>query len=98
MSSIYSGWFDEVAMVASATEPKLLALDLDRLAPAGEIALPGVPGPGAVTADGAKLYVPIAGADAIAVIDMRNRRLLKTIAVDAAPSAAVVSRSFDVCH
>jgi YVTN family beta-propeller protein len=98
MSTVYSGWFDEVAIVASATEAKLLLVDLDTLTPAGTIALPGVPGPGGVAADGSKLYVPVASSGAIAVIDLQSRRLTATIPVDAAPSAAVLSRSFDVCH
>jgi DNA-binding beta-propeller fold protein YncE len=98
MSTAYSGWFDEVAIVASATKPDLLVIDLDTLTRADEIALPGVPGPGAVTSDGSKLYVPLAKADAIAVVDLRNRRLIAEIPVDAAPSAAVLTRSFDVCH
>lgn len=98
MSTVYSGWFDAVSIVASATEARLLVVDLDRLDVAGAIDLPGVPGSGSVTDDGSKLYVPIGAADAVAVIDLRNRRLSKIIPVAAAPSAAVMTRSFDICH
>lgn len=98
MSTVYSGWFDEVSIVTSATESKLLVVDLDRLTLDSEIVLPGIPGPGNVTDDSSKLYVPIADANEIAVIDLRNRRLLGSIPVDVAPTAAVMTRSFDVCH
>ena len=98
MSTVYSGWFDEVSVVASATERKLLVLDLDRMSAAGEIDLPGVPGPGDVTDDGGKLYVPVPRANKVIVVDLRNRRLLGAIPVDADPAGAVMTRSFDVCH
>jgi DNA-binding beta-propeller fold protein YncE len=98
MSTAYSGWFDEVSIIASATEHKLLVVDLDRWATAGEIELPGAPGPGDVTSDGDKLYVPVPSANEVAVIDLRNRRLVGAISVDANPTGAVVTRSFDVCH
>ena len=98
MSTVYSGWFDEVSIVTSATEHRLLVVDLDRLTAADAIVLPGVPGPGNVTDDSSKLYVPIADANEIAVIDLRNRRLLGAIPVDPEPTAVVMTRSFDVCH
>src|SRR5262249_6877865 len=59
MTTVYSGWFDTLALVPSSAERKLLVYDLDRLSRAPDIALPGIPGPGAVTPDGARLYLAL---------------------------------------
>jgi DNA-binding beta-propeller fold protein YncE len=98
MATVYSGWFDTLALVPSATERKLLVYDLDRLSQAADIALPGTPGPGAVTQDGAKLYLALGDASKVAVIDLQLRKLIRTIAVASNPVAAVMGKSFDVCH
>jgi DNA-binding beta-propeller fold protein YncE len=74
MTTVYSGWFDTLALVPSSAERKLLVYDLDQLSRAPDIALPGIPGPGAVTPDGAKLYLPLH--DKVAVIDLQRRALL----------------------
>jgi DNA-binding beta-propeller fold protein YncE len=98
MTTVHSGWFDTLALVPSATERKLLVYDLDRLNRAADIALPGSPGPGAVTQDGAKLYLALEDASKVAVIDLQRRVLLRTIAVASNPMAAIMAKSFDVCH
>ena len=98
MTTVHSGWFDTLALVPSATERKLMVYDLDRLSRAPDIALPGSPGPGAVTQDGAKLYLALEDASGVAVIDLQRRVLLRTIAVAPNPVAAIMARSFDVCH
>ena len=98
MSTVYSGWFDTLALVPSATERKLLVYDLDRLARAPDIPLPGTAGPGAVTPDGAKLYLALQDASKVAVIDLQSRKLIRTIAVASNPVAAIMAKSFDVCH
>jgi YVTN family beta-propeller protein len=98
MATVYSGWFDTIALVPSSTERKLLVYDLDRLARAPDIPLPGKPGPGAVTPDGAKLYIALEGAKQVAVIDLRTRRLTQTIPIGSDPVAAIMGRSFDICH
>jgi DNA-binding beta-propeller fold protein YncE len=98
MTTVHSGWFDTLALVPSATERKLLVYDLDRLSRAPDIALPDNPGPGAVTQDGAKLYLALEDTSKVAVIDLQTRALLRTIAVASNPVAAVMAKSFDVCH
>jgi DNA-binding beta-propeller fold protein YncE len=98
MTTVHSGWFDTLALVPSATERKLMVYDLDRLSRAPDITLPGSPGPGAVTQDGAKLYLALEDASKVAVIDLQRRVLLRTIAVASNPVAAVMAKSFDVCH
>ena len=98
MTTVHSGWFDTLALVPSATERKLLVYDLDRLSQAPDIPLPGSPGRGAVTQDGAKLYIALEDASKVAVIDLQRRRLLRTIAVASNPVAAIMAKSFDVCH
>ena len=98
MTTVHSGWFDTLALVPSATERKLVVYDLDRLSQAPDIPLPGSPGRGAVTQDGAKLYIALEDASRVAVIDLQRRRLLRTIAVASNPVAAIMAKSFDVCH
>jgi YVTN family beta-propeller protein len=98
MTTVHSGWFDTLALVPSATERKLLVYDLDRLNRAADIALPGSPGPGAVTQDGAKLYLALEDASKVAVIDLQSRKLIRTITVASNPVAAIMGKSFDVCH
>jgi DNA-binding beta-propeller fold protein YncE len=94
----YSGWFDSVAFLSSRSESRLLVYDLWRLAKGGEIVLPGKPGPGTVTADGAKLYLPLPSSAQVAVIDIRYRRLASLIAIDAPPTAVAVAGGFGICH
>src|SRR5262249_11466260 len=98
MTTVHSGWFDTLALVPSATERKLLVYDLDRLSRAPDITLPGSPGPGAVTQDGAKLYLALEDASKVAVIDLQRRALFRTISVASNPAAAIMAKSFDVCH
>jgi DNA-binding beta-propeller fold protein YncE len=98
MTTVHSGWFDTLALVPSATERKLMVYDLDRLSRAPDITLPDSPGPGAVTQDGAKLYLALEDVSKVAVIDLQRRVLLRMIGVAPNPVAAIVARSFDVCH
>jgi len=97
MTTVHSGWFDTLALLPSATERKLLVYDLDRLSRAPDISLPGSPAAGAVTQDGAKLYLALQDAGKVAVIDLQTRRLARTIAAPS-PMAAIMAKSFDVCH
>jgi DNA-binding beta-propeller fold protein YncE len=94
----YSGWFDSVAFLSSADKPSLLVFDLWRLSKGDEIALPAKPGPGTVTPDGAKLYLPLAGSKQVAIIDIRYRRLATLISMDAPPNTAVVAGGYGICH
>ena len=98
MTTVYSGWFDTLALVPSRSERKLLIYDLDQLASGGEVSLRGTPGPGAVTLEGTKLYLALEGTHQVAVIDLQKRQLMKTIDVGNEPLAAIMARSFDICH
>jgi DNA-binding beta-propeller fold protein YncE len=98
MTTVYSGWFDTLALVPSRSERKLLIYDLDQLANGGEVSLQGTPGPGAVTPEGTKLYLALEGTHQVAVIDLQKRQLVKTVDVGHEPLAAIMARSFDICH
>jgi DNA-binding beta-propeller fold protein YncE len=98
MSTVYSGWFDTLALVPSRNDKKLHVYDLEQLAKAGEIALSGVPAQGAVDPEGAKLYLALEGTRQVAVVDLQQRQLMKPIDVGHEPLAAIMARSFDVCH
>jgi DNA-binding beta-propeller fold protein YncE len=98
MAAAYSGWFDSVAFVAGRHRASLLVFDLWRLDRTDDIPLPGVPGPGTVTTDGAKLYLPLELGGQIAMVDTRSRRLAATIAVPGHPVATVVAAGYGICH
>jgi YVTN family beta-propeller protein len=98
MTTVYSGWFDTLALVPSSTERKLLIYDLDQLAEARMISLPAKPGAGAVTPEGTKLYLALNDTGQVAVIDLQTQRLTKTIEVGSEPGSAIMARSFDICH
>ncbi|MCR6631929.1 MAG: hypothetical protein NVV74_18810 [Magnetospirillum sp.] len=98
MSAAYSAWFDTVALLPSRSEESVLLYDLETRQPAGRIPLSGAPGPGVVTPDGGKLYLPIEGEKELAVIDARLRRRAATIAVGFAPTQAVMAGGYGICH
>lgn len=94
----YTGWFDSVAFVPSADRHSLLVYDLWRMSTGKEIPLPSAAGRGTVTADGTKLFLPLADKSAIAVIDARNRRLSSLIALDGPPTSVTVGAGYGICH
>lgn len=99
MTGVNTAWFDTTAFVLSRGERKAVVLDLEKNASAGEIALPGAPETGVVTPDGAKLYVALGDADAVAVIDTRERRLAKVIGgVGRGPWGAHMMGAANYCH
>ncbi len=98
ISTIYTAWFDTIALAPSATTRKVLLYGLDTLKPAGEITLAGVPGRGAVTPDGQKLYLPLPEAGQVAVVDAQHRRLVGSIHVPGIPTAVLMAGSYGVCH
>lgn len=87
------------AFVISRAENKLVLLDLDKLAPAGEIALPGKPETGVVSPHGKKLYVALSDIGKVAVIDVPGRKLLGTIdGVGQEPWGATMAGADNYCH
>ena len=87
------------AFVLSRGEDKAVILDLVGLKAAGEIALPGTPETGVITPDGSKLYVALSGANKVAVIDVRQRRLIKMIdGVGEEPWGATMAGANNYCH
>ena len=95
---VYSAWLDTVAFLAAPGRRKLLVYDLDTLVRVRDIALDAVPGPGAVTPDGSKLFLPLAETGRLAVIDARARRLVHTIDVGPRPIAAMMAGSYGICR
>ena len=99
MTGVNTGWFDSLAFVISRGDDKVLVIDLDTMTPAGEIALPGTPETGVVTADGAKLYVALSDAGTVAVIDVRAKAVVATIeGVGAEPWGAHMAGAVNYCH
>lgn len=98
LQGVYSAWLDSVAFVPSATRRRILVYDLDRLQPAGDIALAGTPGTGSVTADSRKLYLPLSDPARLAVIDGETRAQIAWLALPAPPLAAIAPGGWGVCH
>ena len=87
------------AFVISRAENKLVLLDLDKLAPAGEIALPGGPETGVISPHGKKLYVALSGVGKVAVIDVPGRKLLGMIdGVGQEPWGTTLAGADNYCH
>ena len=87
------------AFVISRAENKLVLLDLESLAPAGEIALPGGPETGVISPHGKKLYVALSGVGKVAVIDVPGRKLLGMIDnVGQEPWGTTLAGADNYCH
>jgi DNA-binding beta-propeller fold protein YncE len=98
VGTIYTAWFDTLALVPSSTTRALLLYDLDATRPAGSIALGAEPARGAITPDGQKLFLPLPAAGTVAVIDARNRVLAASITVKGHPTSVVLAGSYGICH
>jgi YVTN family beta-propeller protein len=99
MTGVNSGWFETTAFVISRGEDKALVYDLVTMQPAGEIALPGTPETGVTTPDGRKLYIALSGSNQVAVIDVRERKLVKMIDdVGEEPWGATMVGAIGYCH
>ena len=96
VTGLYSGWLDSFAFVAG--QRRVSVYDLTDGMPAGTVELGGTPGPGVVTADGSKLFLPIEEQGRIAVIDTRLRRLIVTLQLDIHPTAAAMAGASALCH
>jgi YVTN family beta-propeller protein len=99
MTGVNTGWFETTAVVISRGEDKALVYDLETMAKVGEIALSGAPETGVTTPDGTKLYVALSETDQVAVIDLRQRALVKTIDdVGDEPWGASMIGALNYCH
>jgi len=99
MTGVNTGWFETIAFVISRGDDKLMMIDLTTMTSAGEIDLPGTPETGVVTPDGNKLYVALSGADEVAVIDIRERRVVSKISgVGSEPWGAHMVGALNYCH
>ena len=98
VSSISTGWFESAAFVMGA-DKRVVVLDLMKFKKLDDIELPASPGAGVVTANGQKLYAPLADAGRVAVIDTRTRKLRSLVDTSAgAPAAVILARSNNYCH
>ncbi len=89
----------KTAFAISRAENKLVLLDLEKLAPAGEISLPGGPETGVISPHGDKLYVALSGVGKVAVIDVPGRKLIGTIDnVGKAPWGTTLAGADNYCH
>jgi DNA-binding beta-propeller fold protein YncE len=98
IATIYSAWFDTLALAPSTAARAVLLYDLDEARLAGTIPLPAVPARGAVTPDGKKLYLPLPDAGRVAVLDASRRALVASIAVPGTPSLVLLAGSYGICH
>lgn len=99
MTGVNTGWFETTAFVISRGEDRLVVLDLQKMERVGEIDLPGVPETGVVTPDGTMLYVALSGADEVAVVDVRERKVVDRIAgVGSEPWGAHMVGALNYCH
>jgi YVTN family beta-propeller protein len=99
VAGINPGMFDSLAFLLDRTNADALVLDLDARRAAGAVALPARPATAVAAAAGTKLYVALTERDAVAVIDMGARRVLKLIGgVGAEPWAVSNPGGLSYCH
>ena len=99
MTGINTAGHGATAFVISRGEDKAVVLDLVEMRKVGEISLPSSPETGVVTPDGGKLYVALSGSNQVAVIDTRDRTLVKLIEdVGEQPWGATMVGALNYCH
>jgi YVTN family beta-propeller protein len=99
VTGVNTGWFETTAFALSRAENKAVVYDLQAMARVGEIAFPGTPETGVTTPDGTRLYVALSDTDQVAVIDVRERRLIATIDdVGDEPWGATMVGALNYCH
>ncbi len=96
ITALYSAWFDTVAVAPAGR--KAVIFDLEGARKIAEIDLDSPSGPGAMTPDGRKLFLPLEDAGEVAIIDAQIKKLKGTIAVGPRPVAAVMAGGYGVCH
>jgi YVTN family beta-propeller protein len=98
VTAISTGWFESAAFVMGR-DRRVVVLDLMKFQRLADIELPARPGPGVVTANGQKLYAPLADAGRVAIIDTQKRRLSTLVeGAGREPAAVVLARSNNYCH
>jgi DNA-binding beta-propeller fold protein YncE len=95
---VYTAWLDSVAFAPSVAGSRLLIYDLDRLQPAGEIALAGTPVHGAVTPDSRTLYLPLLDPPQVVAVDGATRQVTGRFDLASRPLAALVAGGWGICH
>jgi YVTN family beta-propeller protein len=99
VTGVNTGWFETTAFALSRAGRKAVVYDLEAMAKVGEIAFPGTPETGVTTPDGARLSVALSETDQVAVIDVRARKLVKTIdRVGEEPWGAMMIGTLNYCH
>jgi YVTN family beta-propeller protein len=99
MTGVNTGWFETTAFALSRAGKKAVVYDLEKMGRVGEIVLPGTPETGVTTPDGTKLYVALSDTDQVAVIDIRARKLIRTIdGVGDEPWGAMMIGALNYCH
>lgn len=99
VTSIATGYFETLAYVVSGDERKAVIVDLTDMTVAGEIVFGTEPGAAVVDADGQKMYVPLAGTDEVAVVDVFSKEILTTIGnVGSNPVAVTMALTNNYCH
>lgn len=99
MVSVNTGWFETLAVVLGREKAEAVLLDLDERKEIATLKLPGKPGPGVVTPDGAKLFVALDDTGQVAAIDLKTRSVSKILDdIGRKPFGAVMGRSNNYCH
>lgn len=99
VTSIVTGYLETLAFVVSASEKKAVVVDLTDMTVEGEIKFDGTPGPAVVTADGLKLFVALTDTNQVAVVDVRQRRVEKTIKdIGQSPVGVILALTNNYCH
>jgi len=89
---IYPAWLDAVALAPSETARTLSFVNLDARRVTANLPLDGVPGRGAVTADGRKFYLPLTDARRVAVFDASAGTAIGSI------EAVSTASAYGICH
>jgi hypothetical protein len=98
VTGVYTAWLDSIAFVPSALRRSVLVYDLDKMRLVDEIALPGMPGAGAVTADSRTLYLPVLDPPRVLAVDGATRRIATSYDLPNRPLATLVAGGWGICH
>jgi hypothetical protein len=98
ITNVYFTWLDSVAFASSEGRTSLSVYDLDHMRQADEVALPGPPLLGVVTADSRTLYLPISDPPVLLAISGEKRQIVGQISLNDAPRAALVAGGWGICH